>query len=271
MRIFSCCVLVGVIGCTNGGKGPGPAGGEDMAGGGGGSGGDVDMAGGDDMALGTQTIHATGNITYVSDGQDVAKPRDFSHTTVAALVAPAGGAFTVYPATAANAGAVSIDAVPAGRYYLRLGDNYVLRDPGDFTANQTLLGRFDRVERTAEEATSVFTITSLNTWQASTDQLQLFSAGAGEYKAAAHDGFQGPLQGSTKIDGLTLVLPSLVDSAKGDVVWLTQLVGKQLVDGTPYVTASKSWNGSWVQSATGSQRLWWRRRNRSPTWRNRKR
>jgi hypothetical protein len=233
-----------------GGGGQGGAGGA-----GGGGGGDDDMGSGGQGGAGGSSgtpfdLHVTGQITYVSDGSDATAPRDFSQLAIAAIVPSGSNSFAVYDPTAASLGSVTIADVPGVRYYLRVGTQYVLRDPGDVTLDLTRLGRSDAVARASEAATSVFTLDGMSPWQLNLDRLQLFSAGGAAYDWAVDQKIGGPVnEGQTKLDGAVETLPLLIDGAKGDVVWISQLVDKTLGDGTPYHVVTKSWNGSFTQAA----------------------
>ena len=216
----------------------------DMAGGPG-SGSDGDMAGSDgDMA--PSTIAMSGSTTYVSDGNDVTRPRDFSSDGVTAFVVAKDGSFNVYPATSASPGSVTIGDVPAGRYYLKLGSFYTLEDARTLTLDRIVLGRAD-LATNSDTAISSFDVDTIAMWQDS-DALELFSAGGGTWIGDANNNIGGPLAGATSLPGMQVTLPSLVTAS--DTVYLTQLVYSTLAGGTGVAAAAKSWTGSYAQSAT---------------------
>ncbi|HXU69256.1 MAG TPA: hypothetical protein VN947_07990 [Polyangia bacterium] len=217
------------------------------------SGGDVDMAGGDadmaggDVDLAPSTIALSGTVTYVSDGNDVTEPRDFSGDGVTAFVVAKDGSFNVHPATSASPGAVTIDDVPGGRYYLKVGSAYSLEDARALTLDRTVLGRANLATNGNAAAISSFDVDTIASWQ-DNDALELFSAGGGTWIGDANNNVGGPLAGTMSLPALQVTLPSLMTAA--DQVYLTQLVYSTLAGGTGVAAAGKSWNGTYTQAAT---------------------
>jgi hypothetical protein len=255
MRIVWSITLLAVVGCGGdgggGAKDGGGQGGGDLATGDlalPGSGGDGG-GGGADMGV-LQTVHITGSTTFVGDTAEVSRPRDFSATTYSALMESGSSAFTIYPTTASAAGSVTIGDIPFGRYYLRAGTTYVLSDPGPIVLDRTVLGRPDAVASSSAQAIAAFHIDGLAPWQVGKDQLQLFSAGGAAFEPGLENQIGAPVnEGQTVLAGAQATLPWLIETAKGDVVRITQLVAKTLADGTSYHVASKIWSGSFDQGS----------------------
>jgi hypothetical protein len=261
MRIAFVLLLAALTGgCDNGdgagdpstdladnGDGSSPAGD-----GGAGDGGGGDLAGGGAPI----TVHVTVRDTFVSDGTDLTRPTDLADTPLAVLVPASGGGFAVFDPTATAPGSVTFEGVPAQRFYLKFGTDYLLEDPGDITLDRTVLGRADAVANAADQAASVFTLDGMSPWQLGLDRLQLFSVNANAFDGYLEQQIGGPVNAAqTLLDGATETLPHLVDAAKGDSVYITQLVGKTLGDGTPYIVATKSYKASFTQDAMAASNI----------------
>jgi hypothetical protein len=200
---------------------------------------------------GSQMVTVYGSSFFVSDGNEVDKPRDFTQVPIE-VQTPIGGTLVAYHPSSVAGGKVTFTGLPnttlAQPFYLRIGSVYTLETSSSLMADQSVLGRLDRIAATSA-AVSNFNITGLSTWQMS-DHLEVFSAGASAFQDSAQNNAGGPLPGSPEIK-LLAYLPFLVDGSKGDIVWIAQLRASTLGDGTQINALTKVWSTSaFVQSPT---------------------
>jgi hypothetical protein len=210
---------------------------------------DLANLGDPDAAPFDDTIHGSGTLTTASDTGVTQGPRDFSKSTIAALIPNGAGGFLTSPGTGASDGTFSIPAVPRGPYYLRLGQGYRWTSARTPVVDRVRLGRPDAVTAPAS-TTLAFNVDNLNKWQ-TTDSLVLYSAGAGAY-FSNNVSLQPVASATSLIATLDWAFLPLVDAAKGDVFWLSQQVSGALADGTPFVSIGRIFTPKSFTIASGA-------------------
>ncbi len=169
-----------------------------------------------------RTIHGVAVIRNVTPAGEVVVPIDLSGLVIEALAPPD---FAPIAATMSE-GAFEIAGVPAGRYWLRIGDFYLETDRDSTDLSYDLLGRPDSAIATTSPTSLQLDVDNLAAWQEG-DDLQLFSAGSGTVALdMAPDALAGaPLAGDTALVGFTYDLAGrhLPDGDAGDRVILSQL------------------------------------------------
>ncbi len=181
---------------------------------------------------GRQDIH------WVTKNGIVDVPADLSAVTFEALVPRANDSgFDVYPGMGYREGTFTIPDVPAGTYYLHVGNSHTVTAARFVDLSYYRTGRPDG-EVAGEGTILNFNLSNLNDWQ-STDELQLISSNAGVViLGLARDASQGsPAPGATEVKGMRYDYslapnPILLDATKGDELMLTQLTTRT-VDGGP--------------------------------------
>jgi hypothetical protein len=179
--------------------------------------------------------------THVTETGNVQHAVDLAQRDIMALVYDeATSRFATHPPTKTGDGTFEFPDLAQGqRYYLRINrvgvpPVYVVTSATNLDLGSFVMGRPDTA--TAGTGTSlVFDVDNLAPWQ-QTDALQLYSAGAGAVaqgiESSASTGV--PSSGATSVSNLTIDYvaaantPNLIDGAKGDRAWFTQLVTRTL-------------------------------------------
>ncbi len=184
------------------------------------------------------SVHLTG---ATAPGAPV--PEDLSRTEISAWVAEADGGASRYPGTGTAEGTWEVPGVPAGPYLLQVGRTYLVTSAREVDFTDLQEGRADAL--TPSEGTSLkLNATGLSPWQF-TDDLQLFSAGAGlsfwsylSYGALAGD----PNDADTSLNGFEVEANKaagfrLVDRNKGDALTAVHLATQPTDGGVRVISA----------------------------------
>lgn len=172
-----------------------------------------------------RVIHGTAVQHHVTENGIVDQPRDLSTTTVQSYPGPASRTQGV----GAPDGSfdVAVEGTPAWVELTLDGERLFL--PGNARAPDVgayTLGRAD-VQFPAANTSVAFDLSGLGAWQP-TDSLQIVSPNVGLTMAGPEGGFTAPPRtGATAIRGQTLDwkanLAPIIDAAKGDTTWVTQM------------------------------------------------
>lgn len=197
-------------------------------------------------------ISGTTVSVYLSDRGEERKAYTPEKFRVAALVPNSAGGFTVLAGTTAPDGTFTVPVVPAGTYYLRTeilaSDGTWL--PGDYfvTSERTIhLGGFytGRADSARPKTPTTLTVDAdnLSPWK-KTDSILFYSLGADAFwRLESENELSSLMEGGTRISALALDLSetygmTLVDSSKGDRLFVTQLVSA-MAGSFPYVTSMR--------------------------------
>jgi hypothetical protein len=229
------------------------------------------------MALDT-AVTGTSQVTFVTPTGSETKPLDQSSTSVLAYTRDSTtGVFTTYPGSGAADGTLSVQAVPSGRIYLKVGSRYLVTTGRTFDLGWTDWGRDGTFVTQATQVT--VSASGLSSWQPG-DTLHMYSVNPGAFGYL--DSFSAtsfPQTGATSLSGLTFdyaaaLNPVLLDSSRGDVFSLAQMRQQTSSGGVPYQAMHKvletsvtmvngqplTVSGTFTQpSATGSFSVDWRR------------
>ena len=169
---------------------------------------------------------------YLTTGNTVAtRGADLGGASVQALVERPDGSFTTFTGTGAADGTFSIEGVPTGDYYLRLGTDYVVTSSRAPDLGRDGQGRPDAVPANTSTFLAV-DLQGLAPWQVG-DSVEVFSPGTGLWSSSVTS--LGPT-GTAPTAGVQqwaqpakywlMRNPSLIDGASGDVATFHQLSRK---------------------------------------------
>jgi hypothetical protein len=188
--------------------------------------------------------------TWVTDTGNVELAADLSTFDIAGLVYDASSnGFSTHPPTITGSGTFAFQELPAAEYYLRFNGlggipRYVVTSETNLDLGAFIIGR--RGTTLAQAGTTlVFDVTNLAPWQA-TDTLELYSTGARTaiYALESKASSGTPVPDATQLSSLTVDYqehgPNLIDGAKGDRAWLTQLVTRTLGASGTYLSLAKA-------------------------------
>jgi len=183
----------------------------------------------------------------------VQQAADLAQSDIVALVYDeSSNKFSTHPPTMTGDGTFAFSDLTAGQqYYVRVNrigaaPSYVLTSATDLDLGRFIMGRPD-VTAAGSGTALVFDVTNLASWQDG-DGLQLYAGGAGVVvqgiEASATAG--APAAGATSVSDLTIDYaaaassPRLIDSAKGDRTWFTQLVTRTLGASETYQSVGRA-------------------------------
>ncbi|HXC17104.1 MAG TPA: hypothetical protein VNV60_06660 [Holophagaceae bacterium] len=169
--------------------------------------------------------------TYHQDSTTTLQPADMTTVPVQALVPNASGGFDTYVGVGHSDGTFSIENVPAGFYWLKIGRNYLWTSVDNVQWVFDLYGRADVIYPGTSPTNLSLTASNLNTWQ-STDELFWTVPNAGF--TISTNGATGitnaPTVGATALNNYTMEFVSLglplLDATKNDQAYLTQLTSR---------------------------------------------
>lgn len=174
----------------------------------------------------------------LGDGGVIDVPTDFTSVAVGALAPTSGDLVTIAGSGDAN-GNFTIRQVPAAPFYLRFDGVYVFGSSRKLDLGAFIQGRPDQATPTTRTTLSV-SVTNAAPW-ANGDAIQFFSANAGTAIFYLETLF-GPTAGATSFGGAMdlsqMAYGYLIDAAKGDDAYLTQLVADSN-NGVPFVRLAK--------------------------------
>jgi hypothetical protein len=188
---------------------------------------DGGTADGPDAGIATRTVSGVMKLRHVTPDGVVDVPVDLTQADIAALIPPS---FAVHPGSGDALGTFSIPDVPAGIYYLKIDDRYLVTSRDSVDLSSAILGRSAAVPATIPPTDLVLDVDNLAPWQPFGDELQMFSAGSGTVAFSLQNGASGglPEEGNTALVGFTYDLsaaphPFLVDGDAGDLLFVSQL------------------------------------------------
>lgn len=157
------------------------------------------------------------NITgfYSISGAFSSAPTDLSTTTIAAYVPNGVGGFSSIPGIGKSDGTFSIPHVPAGYYWLQLGDQGLWTSEAIIDAGTTSEGRANAVHA---NTTVNFSVSGMTPWQ-SLDSLEYWTPNVYE---TDQDIGTSPTAGATAYTD-TVPLQGLIDTTQGDEFFLMHL------------------------------------------------
>ncbi|PTL80461.1 hypothetical protein DAT35_27890 [Vitiosangium sp. GDMCC 1.1324] len=170
------------------------------------------------------------------DGSVIVLPADLSTVVIGAWVPTADGSGYVYRDGSGQAnGTFLIPGVDRTPYFLRIGTTYLWMNSRNLDLSFARLGRPDTLEEPVGTQLA-FEIDGLSPWQVS-DELQIHSTGAGigYFSRSCSTPYHDPPEGTTVytdtidyVGSLRLcgAVPSRIEPAKGDFVYVTQNVNR---------------------------------------------
>jgi hypothetical protein len=192
-----------------------------------------------------EEVTGTGINTYITDSGPVSSPFDLSTVNIAALVLNGQGGFTSYPGQGTTTGTFQVPNVPAGTYYLQVGQDYLVTTARTIDLGSDVLGRSDVATVTQASTTLSVNVTGLSPW-GTADQLALFSSNASVGINNLTDPNSPPMEGAVAVDESMLAYqniafpPNLIDGSKGDRAFITQLGTKMSSGQTTYNAVTTS-------------------------------
>ncbi len=196
------------------------------------------------------TVTGSTQVTFVATTGNETKPYDQSSTSVVAYLRDSTtGVFTAYPGTGAADGTLSVQGVPSGRIYLKVGSRYLVSTYRTFDLGWTDWGR-DGTFVTQSTPVTV-SASDLSSWQ-SGDMLDMYSVNAGAYGYLDASATAFPQPGDTALNGMTFdyastLNPVRLDSGLGDVLSLAQMQLRTSEGGVPYRAMHKVLDASVTQ------------------------
>lgn len=156
-----------------------------------------------------------------------------SSVPIAALYQGADKTFSDAPSVYdPNTGSFVIKGVPAGQYYLQLGQGsyFVMTERTDIDFGGVLGGRPDTEPVVTSPTNLALDLTNVTAWQAN-DSLELFSLGGYAWGDLVLSATAPPMNGATSLTGFTsdlslLYYAGLVDGTKGDKATVTHLTAR---------------------------------------------
>ncbi|WP_147470204.1 hypothetical protein [Corallococcus sp. AB049A] len=188
---------------------------------------------------------------FVTTGNaQLSRNTDLGATVVQALVEQGNGTFTTFNGAGAADGTFSIQGVPSGAYYLRLGKDYVVTNSRAPDLGRDGQGRPDAAPASASTTLSV-DLQGLAPWQVG-DDLEVFSAGTGlwaqgvpEYALTGAALGAGSQRWTQTLEYAGMRNASPVEAASGDTVTFHQLSMKsEATSGAPvaYTAATRAFS-----------------------------
>lgn len=173
-------------------------------------------------------VSATATTTFVGDTGTTNAPTNLrDNYTIAALV-PSGATYTTLPGVATTDGNLVIPNVPSGpRYHLRFGDGSngyrtVVTAGRALDLSEFRTGRADIAPATPTTTGFSIQVTNLNAWDAASNSLELFAAGAND-NFTNLEKVNGPTASATAYTAnLSIVTGGLIDTSRGDALYLNQ-------------------------------------------------
>jgi hypothetical protein len=157
------------------------------------------------------------NITgfYSVTGAFSSAPTDLSTTTISALVPNGMGGFTTIAGAGKADGTFSIPSVPAGYYWLQLGNQWLWTSEAIIDAGSTSEGRANAIHA---NTTVNFAVSGMSPWQSS-DSLEYWTPNVYEVDS---DIGAAPATGATSYND-SVPLQGLIDTSQGDQFFLMHL------------------------------------------------
>lgn len=175
-----------------------------------------------------------------ADGSVILTPADLSSIVIGAWVPSVDGSTYSYrPGTGQANGTFVIPNVDRTPYFLQFGSGYVWMTSRSLDLSSANLGRPDVVEEPAGTQMAL-QLDGISPWQF-TDDVQMHSTGAGigYFTATCSNPFIDVAEGAASFTGTTDYgtsmrncggVPAVIDAARGDFVYATQLVGRTDMD-----------------------------------------
>lgn len=169
---------------------------------------------------GPRDLVARGEATFVADeGVSMAPVGGLEGVQILGLAVDE--VIPIDPEVAAD-GTVTFRDVPAGAYFLVLGDRYVRMTTNTIDTTQVVLGRRD-VE--VAPTSLIIEADDMNAWERG-DALSLWSTGAG-LDVYLPEGGGVPAVGDTTL-GMGITVGRVVDASRGDTLWVAHLEQRPL-------------------------------------------
>lgn len=182
---------------------------------------------------------------YVLESGEVRVPRDLSGVTIAALVPDGQGGYESRPGAGLADGTFRVPDVPDGPYYLHFDTIYLWTRARTLDLGVDHQGRPDKVLATSQTYVT-FQISGLTPWQQG-DGLQLMSTQGDTWTPALQDQLATlPTPGTTQMKDLRfdwrvgVIHPTLLDPARGDQLYVSQLSTRTSDKGLAYQAISRA-------------------------------
>ncbi|HET6330393.1 MAG TPA: hypothetical protein VFF76_06345 [Holophagaceae bacterium] len=169
--------------------------------------------------------------TYHQDSATTLQPNDMTTIPVQALVPNVSGGFDTYAGVGHSDGTFSIQNVPVGYYWLKIGRNHLWTNVDNVEWVFDLYGRADVVYPGTSPTNLSLSASNLNAWQG-TDELfwTVPNAGFTISTKGAVGITNAPALGATALSSFTMEFVSLglplLDATKNDQAYLTQLTSR---------------------------------------------